>query len=78
MPAAARVTDMTAHGVPFVPGIGSTNVMVGNLNSLRAMSPAAVAAFLAAVAKIAVNVEKAKAALKAGNARSRQRRPRTS
>ena len=51
MPAAARVTDMTAHGVPFAPGIGSTNVMVGNLNSLRAMSPAA---FLALVAKITV------------------------
>ena len=68
MPAAARVTDMTIHGTPFVPGIGSTNVQVGNLNSLRAMTPSAVAAFLALLAKIALNVEKFKAANSAGNA----------
>jgi len=67
MPAAARVTDMTIHGTPFVPGIGSTNVLVGNLPALRAMSPAAVAAFVALIAKIAVNLEVLKGAINTGN-----------
>ena len=57
MPAAARLTDMTIHGTPFVPGIGSTNVMIGGLPALRAMSPAAAAAFLALLAKIAVHLQ---------------------
>jgi uncharacterized Zn-binding protein involved in type VI secretion len=68
MPAAARVTDITIHGTPFVPGIGSTNVYIGGLPALRAMSPAAVAAFVALLAKIAVNLEIMKGALNAGNA----------
>jgi len=68
MPAAARFTDMTAHGFPYTPGTGSTNVSVGNLPALRAMSPAAVAGFLALLAKIAVNLEVMKTALNAGNA----------
>jgi uncharacterized Zn-binding protein involved in type VI secretion len=68
MPAAARITDMTVHGVPFLPGIGSTNVNIGGLPALRAMSPAAVAAFLALLAKIAVNVEKLKTGLNTNNA----------
>jgi uncharacterized Zn-binding protein involved in type VI secretion len=68
MPAAARVTDMTIHGTPFVPGIGSTNVLIGGLPALRAMSPAAVAGFLALLAKIAVNLEIMKGAINAGNA----------
>lgn len=68
MPAAARFTDMTIHGTPYVPAPGSSNVQVGNLPALRAMSPAAVAGFLALLAKIAVNLEVMKGALTAGNA----------
>ncbi len=68
MPAAARVTDMTIHGTPFVPGTGSPNVLVGNLPQLRAMSPAAVAAFVALVAQIAVNAQKLANALTTNNA----------
>lgn len=68
MPAAARVTDITIHGTPYVPGTGSPTVLVGNLPALRAMSPAAVAGFLALLAKIAVNLEIMKGAITAGNA----------
>jgi uncharacterized Zn-binding protein involved in type VI secretion len=68
MPAAARLTDITIHGTPFVPGTGSPNVLVGNLPQLRAMSPAAVAAFVALLVKIAVNLVIMKSALEAGNA----------
>ena len=68
MPAAARFTDVTIHGTPYVPGTGSQNVLVGYLPALRAMSPAAVAGFLALLAKIAVNLEIMKGALNAGNA----------
>lgn len=67
MPAAARVTDMTIHGTPFVPGIGSTNVLIGNLPALRAMSPAAVASFVALIAKIAVNAQKLATAITSNN-----------
>ena len=68
MPAAARLSDMTIHGTPFVPGPGSSNVLIGNLPALRAMSPAAVAAFMALIAKIAVNLQIMSGALSAGNA----------
>jgi uncharacterized Zn-binding protein involved in type VI secretion len=68
MPAAARLSDVTIHGSPYVPGTGSPNVLIGNLPALRAMSPAAVAGFLALLAKIAVNLEIMKGALNAGNA----------
>jgi|SoiMethySBSTD1v2_1073268.scaffolds.fasta_scaffold2810994_1 uncharacterized Zn-binding protein involved in type VI secretion len=68
MPAAARFSDMTIHGTPFVPGLGSTNVLIGNLPALRAMSPAAVAAFVALVAEIAINAQKLATALTASNA----------
>ena len=68
MPAAARVTDITIHGTPFVPGTGSPDVLVGNLPQLRAMSPAAVAAFVALVAQIAVNAQKLATALTTNNA----------
>lgn len=67
MPAAARFTDMTIHGTPFVPGTGSSNVLIGSLPALRAMSPAAVASFLALIAKIAVNLQKLSAAITANN-----------
>lgn len=67
MPAAARFTDVTIHGTPFVPGPGSSNVLVGSLPALRAMSPAAVAAFVALIAKIAVNLQKLSAAITANN-----------
>ena len=68
MPAAARFSDMTIHGTPFVPGLGSTNVLIGNLPALRAMSPAAVAAFVALVAEIAINAQKLATALTSSNA----------
>lgn len=67
MPAAARLTDVTIHGSPYVPGTGSTNVQIGSLPALRAMSPAAVVAFLATLAKIAVNLEVMKGAISSGN-----------
>lgn len=67
MPPAARVSDMTAHGSPMVPGIGSTNVIVGNLPAWRAMAPGAVVAFLALVAKLLLNVQKLSAALTSNN-----------
>jgi uncharacterized Zn-binding protein involved in type VI secretion len=68
MPAAARFSDVTIHGTPYIPGTGSPNVLIGSLPALRAMSPAAVAGFLALLAKIAVNLEIMKGALNAGNA----------
>ena len=67
MPAAARVTDITVHGSPMVPGTGSTNVLIGGLPAWRAMSPAAVAGFLALVAKIIVNVNKLATAISTNN-----------
>lgn len=67
MPAAARVTDITVHGSPMVPGTGSPNVLIGNLPAWRAMSPAAVAAFVALIAKILVNVNKLATALTTNN-----------
>ena len=36
-PLAARVTDLTSHGSPLVPGIGSVNVLIGGLPAWRAM-----------------------------------------
>jgi uncharacterized Zn-binding protein involved in type VI secretion len=67
MPAAARLTDITVHGSPLVPGTGSPNVLIGNLPAWRAMSPAAVAGFLSLIAQILVNVNKLSAALTSGN-----------
>jgi uncharacterized Zn-binding protein involved in type VI secretion len=67
MPAAARVTDITVHGSPMVPGTGSNNVLVGNLPAWRAMSPAAVASFVALVAQILVNVNKLVTAISTNN-----------
>lgn len=67
MPAAARFSDVTIHGTPYVPGTGSMNVLIGTLPALRAMSPAAVAAFVATLAKIAVNLEIMKGAISSGN-----------
>jgi uncharacterized Zn-binding protein involved in type VI secretion len=67
MPAAARLTDITIHGSPFVPGTGSSNVLVGNLPALRAVSPAAAAGFVALCAQIAVNAQKLAAAITSSN-----------
>jgi uncharacterized Zn-binding protein involved in type VI secretion len=67
MPAAARLTDITVHGSPMVPGTGSTNVLIGGLPAWRAMSPAAVASFLALVAKIVSNVNKLATAISTNN-----------
>lgn len=36
MPLAARVGDMTSHGTPLSPGIGSTNVLIGGMPAWRA------------------------------------------
>ncbi len=35
MPLAARVGDMTAHGTPLGPGIGSSNVLIGGMPAWR-------------------------------------------
>ena len=67
MPAAARLTDITVHGGVLVPGPGSPNVLIGNLPAWRAMSPAAVAAFLELMAKILANVSKLSTALSSNN-----------
>ena len=67
MPAAARITDITVHGSPMLPGIGSPNVLIGSLPAWRAMSPAAAAAFVALIAKIMVNVNKLATALTSNN-----------
>jgi uncharacterized Zn-binding protein involved in type VI secretion len=37
MPPAARVTDLTSHGSPLVPGIGSINVLIGSLPAWRTL-----------------------------------------
>lgn len=37
-PMAARVTDLTGHGTPLVPGIGSPNVFIGGLPAWRALA----------------------------------------
>jgi uncharacterized Zn-binding protein involved in type VI secretion len=36
MPLAARVGDMTAHGTPLAPGVGSINVLIGGMPAWRA------------------------------------------
>jgi uncharacterized Zn-binding protein involved in type VI secretion len=35
---AARIGDMTAHGSPLAPGIGSMNVLIGNRPAWRALA----------------------------------------
>lgn len=67
MPAAARITDITVHGSPMLPGTGSPDVLIGGLPAWRAMSPAAVASFLKLVAEILVNVNKLASALGSNN-----------
>jgi uncharacterized Zn-binding protein involved in type VI secretion len=37
MPPAARVGDITMHGAPLSPGLGSTNVLIGGQPAWRAM-----------------------------------------
>ncbi len=37
MPPAARITDITTHGMPLAPGPGSVNVLIGGLPAWRAM-----------------------------------------
>src|SRR5262245_42229635 len=37
MPPAARITDLTSHGIPAVPGIGSVNVITGMLTAWRTL-----------------------------------------
>jgi uncharacterized Zn-binding protein involved in type VI secretion len=36
MPMAARVGDLTSHGTPLAPGIGSVNVLIGGKPAWRA------------------------------------------
>jgi uncharacterized Zn-binding protein involved in type VI secretion len=36
MPLAARVGDITAHGTPLAPGVGSINVLIGGMPAWRA------------------------------------------
>lgn len=58
---AARLGDMTAHGSPLAPGIGSPNVMIGGMPAWRGLSLASVAALLAAVAGAAEAIGQASA-----------------
>lgn len=58
---AARLTDMTAHGSPLSPGIGSPNVLIGGLPAWRGLGAAGVAALAAAVAKAATDIAEASA-----------------
>ncbi|MBD2314108.1 PAAR domain-containing protein [Desertifilum sp. FACHB-1129] len=37
---AARLGDMTAHGTPLTPGLGSQNVFIGKIPAWRGVSPA--------------------------------------
>jgi uncharacterized Zn-binding protein involved in type VI secretion len=37
MPSAARAGDMTSHGTPLGPGIGSPNVLIGGQPAWRAL-----------------------------------------
>ena len=37
MPLAARVGDITTHGTPLSPGVGSANVLIGGQPAWRAM-----------------------------------------
>lgn len=67
MPAAARLTDITVHGSPLLPGTGSPDVLIGFLPAWRAMSPAAIAAFLALIAQIKTNLDKLADALTTNN-----------
>ena len=53
---AARITDLTVHGSPLVPGPPSPNVLIGGLPAWLGMTAAAAAALAATVAKEAKNV----------------------
>ncbi len=35
MPPAATLNSMTSHGTPFLPGIGSPNILIGGKPALR-------------------------------------------
>ena len=59
---AARLSDMTAHGSPLAPGIGSPTVLIGGLPAWRGMSAAAAAALAIAVVGVAADIAKASAA----------------
>jgi uncharacterized Zn-binding protein involved in type VI secretion len=51
MPMAARVTDVTGHGVPLTPGPGSVDVLIGFLPAWRAL-PAAMAAGVEGISNV--------------------------
>jgi len=55
---AARITDLTAHGSPLVPGPPSPNVLIGKLPAWLGMTAAAAAALAATIATEAKNVAK--------------------
>lgn len=38
MPMAARLGDLTSHGTPLSPGMGSINVLIGNKPAWRAVA----------------------------------------
>ena len=65
MPPAARVLDMTAHGLPLNPGPGSPDVIIGFMLAWRAM-PAAAAAGLQATQSAGDTSVKAAAATRSG------------
>ncbi len=64
---AVRVTDITVHGSPMVPGTGSMDVLIGFLPAWRAVSPAMVGAFVAKIAEITKTATLLAAAITSNN-----------
>jgi uncharacterized Zn-binding protein involved in type VI secretion len=59
---AARLLDLTAHGSSLIPGLGSSNVLIGGLPAWRGLTAAQGAQFVAAFADCAADIAKAQAA----------------
>jgi len=62
---AARVTDLTAHGTPMLPGKGSSDVLIGYLPAWRGIPLAAAAGVQAAQSAADATVKTAETATKA-------------
>jgi len=59
---AARITDLTMHGPPLLPGTGSPNTIIGNLLAWRGLPAAAAAALQSAQATSDTAIKTAEAA----------------
>lgn len=67
-PPAARITDLTAHGSPLMPGPPSPNVLIGGLPAWLGLTAAGAAALGAVIAQGAADVAAATAAVGAASA----------